>query len=57
MRDLRSLEDLKKSLDKYQQYPVSFNEPDIGNEMTALAVWEPDDHVSAMELLEELPLV
>lgn len=56
VRDLQSLEQLKASLDNYQQYPVSFYEPDISNEMTAFAVYE-SDHVGAMSTLSDLPLV
>ena len=56
VRDLESLEQLKASLDKYQQYPVAFREPDIDDEMTAFALFE-SDHVGAMGLLSSLPLV
>ncbi len=56
VRNLDSLTELKQSLDKFMQFPIAFREPDIGDEMTAIAILE-SDHVSAMELLQDLPLV
>src|SRR5581483_12233457 len=53
VRDLDSLRQLKASLDNYQQYPVAFHEPDIGDEMTAFAVYQ-SDHVAAQGLLDNL---
>lgn len=56
VRDLEELTNLKNKMDEFEQWPVAFHEPDIGNEMTAFSMLE-TEHVSAMDLLKNLPLL